>query len=423
MRSMADPVHHPLSEAAFLADFAELSAIGATAAGGVDREAATAADGRAREWLRDWFAKHGLRYRVDAVGNMYGCAEAVVGAPYVLVGSHLDSQPTSGRFDGAYGVLAGAYAAAAAAAQPPDGARLNVAAVNWFNEEGSRFSPSLMGSAVYVGKMPTGGALDTVGKDGATVRDALCDIGFHGTDVPPEAGCYAEIHIEQGRTLSDEALDIGVVTGNWAAYKYAITVQGEQAHTGATHMRYRRDALVAASQVVLSVRAVADEFGVDTVLGSVGAMRIEPNSPVVVPARVGLAADLRALDADTLHAAHRSLLRRIAEIAETAETTVTVESATLRPSARYHDTGIALSGAVADDLGLSWREMPTMAGHDSVSLREVVPTVMLFVPSVDGISHNEREYTTDEQMLAGLRMLTATTRRMVTGVLEETRVA
>jgi N-carbamoyl-L-amino-acid hydrolase len=426
MRLMADPVHHPLSEAAFLADFAELSAIGATAAGGVDREAATPADGRAREWLRDWFAERGLRCRVDAVGNMYGCAEpaeTLVGAPYVLVGSHLDSQPTSGRFDGAYGVLAGAYAAAAAAAQPPDGARLNVAAVNWFNEEGSRFSPSLMGSAVYIGKMATGEVLDTVGKDGATVRDALRDIGFQGADAPPEAGCYAEIHIEQGRTLSDEGLDIGVVTGNWAAYKYSITVQGEQAHTGATHMRYRRDALVGASQVVLSVRAVADEFGVDTVLGSVGSMTIEPNSPVVVPARVRLAADLRALDADTLRAAHRSLLRRIADIAETAETTVTVESAALRPSARYHDSGIALAGAVADDLGLSWRAVPTMAGHDSVNLREVVPTVMLFVPSVEGISHNEREYTTDEQMLAGLRMLTATTRRMVTGVLEETRVA
>jgi N-carbamoyl-L-amino-acid hydrolase len=423
---MADPAHRALSEGAFLADFAELSAIGATAAGGVDREAATPADGRAREWLRDWFGEHGLRCRVDAVGNMYGCAEPaepLAGAPYVLVGSHLDSQPTSGRFDGAYGVLAGAYAAAAVAAQQLDGAQLNVAAVNWFNEEGSRFSPSLMGSAVYVGKMAADKVLDTVGKDGAAVRDALRDIGFLGVDAPPEAGCYAEIHIEQGRTLIDEGLHIGVVTGNWAAYKYSITVHGEQAHTGATHMRHRRDALVDASQVVLAVRAVASEFGADTVLGSVGWMSVEPNSPVVVPARVRLAADLRALDADTLHAAHRSLLARIADIAETGETAVTVESATLRPSARYQDSGIALAGAVADDLGLSWRELPTMAGHDSVNLREFVPTVMLFVPSVDGVSHNEGEYTTDEQMLAGLRMLTATTRRMVTGALEETRVA
>jgi len=419
---MAEAGGPDLGEAAFLADFAELSAIGATAAGGVDREAATAADGRARVWLRNWFADHGLHCRIDTVGNMYGCAEPVAGAPYVLVGSHLDSQPTSGRFDGAYGVLAGAYAAAAVAAQPPEGARLNVAAVNWFNEEGSRFSPSLMGSAVFTGKMAAEEALIAVGKDGVTVREALHVIGFHGSDIPPHPGSYVEIHIEQGRTLADEGLDIGVVTGNWAAYKYAITVRGEQSHTGATHMRYRRDALVGASQVVLAVRAVADEFGADTVLGSVGRMTIEPNSPVVVPARVRLAADLRALNADTLQAAHRSLLGRIAEIADAGEVTVAMESATPRPSAPFPAAGIALAGAVADDLGLRWRELPTMAGHDSVNLREVVPTVMLFVPSVDGISHNENEYTTDGQMLAGLRMLTATTRRMVTGALEAATV-
>jgi N-carbamoyl-L-amino-acid hydrolase len=406
-----------LTDAAFLADFAELSAIGATAAGGVDREAATAADGQARDWLRAWFDDHGLHCRVDEVGNMYGCAEIAADAPYVLIGSHLDSQPTSGRFDGAYGVLAGAYAAAAAAARP-DGARYNVAAVNWFNEEGSRFSPSLMGSAVYIGKMTADAVLDTVGKDGVTVRDALGDISFHGSDIPPVANSYAEIHIEQGRTLVDEDLEIGVVTSNWAAYKYVITVHGEQSHTGATHMRYRRDALVGASLVVLAVRAVADEFGPDTVLGSVGSFTVEPNSPVVVPARVRLAADLRALEGDTVEAAHESFLKRIAHITEAGEVTVEIESAALRPSTRYQESGIALAGAVAVDLGLRWRALPTMAGHDSVNLNSVVPTVMLFVPSVDGISHNEYEYSTDAQLLTGLHTLTATAQQMVTGVLE-----
>jgi beta-ureidopropionase / N-carbamoyl-L-amino-acid hydrolase len=411
-----------LTDAAFLADFAELSAIGATAAGGVDREAATSADGQARDWLRAWFLEHELQCRVDEVGNMYGCAEIAEDAPYVVVGSHLDSQPTSGRFDGAYGVLAGAYSAAAMAAKP-DGARYNVAAVNWFNEEGSRFSPSLMGSAAYIGKMAADAVLDTVGKDGVTVREALESIGFHGSDTPPVANSYAEIHIEQGRTLIDEDLDIGVVTSNWAAYKYVITVHGEQAHTGATHMRYRRDALVGASLVVLAVRAVADEFGPDTVLGSVGQFTVEPNSPVVVPARVRLAADLRALDGDDVEAAHRSFLERIAHITEAGEVTVEIESVAYRPSTRYQDSGIALAGAVADDLGLRWRALPTMAGHDSVNLKGVVPTVMLFVPSVDGVSHNECEYTTDGQMLAGLHLLAATARRMVTGALEASPVS
>ncbi|KAA0102089.1 Zn-dependent hydrolase [Mycolicibacterium sp. P1-18] len=411
-----------LTDEAFLADFAELSAIGATAAGGVDREAATAADGRAREWLRDWFVDHGLQCRVDAVGNVYGCAEIAAAAPWVLLGSHLDSQPTSGRFDGAYGVLAGAYAAAAVAARP-GAARFNVAAVNWFNEEGSRFSPSLMGSAVYVGKTTADAVLDVVDEDGVSVRDALTRIGFHGHDAAPAANSYAEIHIEQGRTLVDENLDVGVVTSNWAAYKYVVTVHGEQSHTGATHMRYRRDALVGASEVVLAVRAVADEFGPDTVLGSVGRFTVEPNSPVVVPSRVRLAADLRALAAETVEAAHARFLERVAEIDRAGEVHVEIESAAFRPSTRYQDSGIALAGAAADELGLRWRTMPTMAGHDSVNLKDVVPTVMLFIPSVDGVSHNEREYSTDAQMLAGLHLLTSTARRMVAGALEAAPVS
>lgn len=403
---------------AFVSDFAELSAFGATAAGGVDREAATAADGLAREWLRGWFDRHGLSTRVDAVGNMFGCAEFRPGAPYLLIGSHLDSQPTSGRFDGAYGVLAGAYAAAAMAAEPPDDPRFNVAAVNWFNEEGSRFSPSLMGSAVYTGKRTAADVLDTVGFDGVTVREALSGIGFHGSDTAPAAGAFIEIHIEQGRTLIDEGFDIGVVTENWTAYKYSVTVVGEQSHTGATHMRYRHDALVGASQAVLAVRAVADEFGPGAVLGSVGHFTVEPNSPVVVPSRVRLAADLRSLDADVLERAHRTLLERWAAITDAGEVVVRVEQAALRPAGDYHAAGVALAGEVADRLGLRWRTLPTMAGHDSVNLRDVVPTVMLFVPSVDGISHNEREFTTDEQMLAGVRMVTATARAAVGGALE-----
>jgi N-carbamoyl-L-amino-acid hydrolase len=420
---MVDP-RSKLTDEAFLADFAELSAIGATAAGGVDREAASAADGAAREWLQGWFGEHGLRCRVDSVGNMYGCAQTAESpdAPHVLVGSHLDSQPTSGRFDGAYGVLAGAYAAAAVVADRPVGVRHNVAAVNWFNEEGSRFSPSLMGSAVFIGKLGADEVLDTVGKDGVAVGEALRGIGFHGSDTAPEAIGYAEIHIEQGRTLVDAGLDVGVVTHNWTAYKYTITVHGEQSHTGATHMRYRRDALVGASQVVLAVRAAATEFGPDTVLGSVGRMTVEPNSPVVVPARVRLSADLRALKDEDLAAAHRSLMARIAEIEQQGEVGITIESAALRPSTRYQGAGIALAGAVADDLGLSWRELPTMAGHDSVNLKDVVPTVMLFVPSIDGVSHNEHEYTSDAQILAGVHMLTLTTRRMMTGALEAATV-
>jgi N-carbamoyl-L-amino-acid hydrolase len=187
-------------------------------------------------------------------------------------------------------------------------------------------------------------------------------------------------------------------------------------------MRYRQDALVAASQVVLAVRAVADEFGPDTVLGSVGRFTVEPNSPVVVPSRVRLAADLRALEAETVEAAHARFLERVAEIEQAGDGHVEIESAAFRPSTRYQDSGIALAGAVLDDLGLRWRTLPTMAGHDSVNLKDVVPTVMLFIPSVDGVSHNEREYSTDAHLLAGLHTLTATAARMAAGALEGAHV-
>jgi N-carbamoyl-L-amino-acid hydrolase len=273
-----------------------------------------------------------------------------------------------------------------------------------------------MGSGVYIGKFDADAVLDTAALDGTTVREALQDIGFHGTDSAPPAAAFAEIHIEQGRTLIDEGFDVGIVTRNWAAYKYVITVDGEQSHTGATHMRYRRDALVGASQVVLAVRAAADQFEDGALLSSVGQFNVEPNSPVVVPSRVRLAADMRALDIDVLEQAHTSLMAALAEI---GEVTVTVDSATLRQSKTYPEAGVALAGAVADDLELRWRALPTMAGHDSVNLTDVVPTVMLFVPSVDGISHNEHEFTTDAQMVAGVTMLTATTARMLTGALKE----
>lgn len=180
-------------------------------------------------------------------------------------------------------------------------------------------------------------------------------------------------------------------------------------------MRYRHDALVGASRVVLAVRAVAEEFGV---LGSVGYFTVEPNSPVVVPSRVRLAADLRSLDADLLERAHRALLERLNTVTADGEVEVRVDSAALRQAGPYHSAGIAVAGDVADELGLRWRTLPTMAGHDSVNLRDTVPTVMLFVPSIDGISHNEREYTTDEQMAAGVRMLTATAGAVVRGALE-----
>ena len=406
-----------MAERDFLVDFAALSRIGATEHGGVDREAATPADGAARRWLLEWFDRYGLGTAVDPVGNMYGLVEWLPGAPFVLVGSHLDSQPTAGRFDGAYGVLAAVHAVAVAREAVSAGAlvpRANLAVVNWFNEEGSRFSPSLMGSGVYTGKLDLAATLAVTDRDGVGVGEALADIGFNGSDPMPPAAAYAEIHIEQGRVLQDTGTTIGVVTSNWAARKYTVTVRGEQSHTGATHLADRRDALVGASRLVLAVRELAERFGRDQLLGSVGRFTVRPNSPVVVPAEVTLAVDLRSADPDVLGKAHELFLAEVDAVTAAGEVSAHVDAMSARPSSRYPSSGIELAEAAARRAGLPTRRMVTMAGHDSVNLNDVVPTVMLFVPSDQGISHSEAEHTEDADLLAGVRVLTEVTTALLT---------
>ncbi|OZE42419.1 Zn-dependent hydrolase [Rhodococcus sp. 05-2254-6] len=395
-----------------------MSQFGATAAGGVHREAATADDGRTRRFLADWFDRHGFTTTVDAVGNMYGTVEFAPGAPYVLVGSHLDSQPTAGKYDGAYGVLAAAHAAYEVVECVERGsvaAQFNLAVVNWFNEEGSRFSPSLMGSGVFIGKFEADDILKVTDRSGVSVRDALSDIGFHGNDSAPEAASYAEIHIEQGPILESTGTTIGIVTANWAARKYSISVHGEQSHTGATHMALRHDALVGASRIVLAARDLTTQFPEQALLASVGEFDVEPNSPIVVPSKVTMAIDIRSSDPEVLEQAHEKMLAAIDSVNADGEVRVSIDTSALRPSTSYQIEGVELAEEAAEALGLSCRRMLTMAGHDSVNLKDVVPTVMLFVPSVDGISHSEKELTHDTDLLDGVKMLAETVARMVRG--------
>jgi beta-ureidopropionase / N-carbamoyl-L-amino-acid hydrolase len=400
----------------FLADFAELSRIGATGGGGVDRQAGTAEHGRARRWLVDWFERHGLSPVVDRAGNLFGTVEWVPGRPYVLAGSHLDSQPAAGRFDGAYGVLAAAHAAVSLRRDVEAGEFVpvrNLAVVDWFNEEGARFSPSLMGSGVYCGKLDGDAMLAVTDAHGVTVAEALRASGFAGTGTPPAAAAAVEIHIEQGRTLEDDGCAIGVVTGNWTARKYAITVHGDQSHTGATHMADRRDALVGASRLVLAARQLTASSEPGQLLASVGRFTVEPNSPVVVPARVRLDVDVRSQEPDVLEKAHQQLMAEIEAVDGDDEVLVSIDSASVRPSTAYPRAGVELAEAAIAATGLSTRRMLTMAGHDSVNLKDVVPTVMLFVPSRNGISHNEAEYTADADLLNGVTALTAVTERLL----------
>lgn len=414
----------PSSDAAFLTDFHHVATIGATDNDGVDRQALTPEDKQTRDWMRAWAEDKGFEVRVDAIGNMFACLEFVPDAPFVLIGSHLDSQPLGGRFDGAYGVISALFAALrvkeniAESGQVP---RFNLAVVNWFNEEGGRFAPSIMGSSVYAGLFGLREMLAVEDLEGTSVAEALNAIGYNGTDTPPDAITYAEIHIEQGRILEREATNIGVVESSWYTQKLDIDVLGEQSHTGATAMADRHDALVAGSKVVLAVADVVKEFEDEALVSSVGQHVVEPNSPIVVPRRVHMVADLRSSDPAVVIAARDSLRKQIADVARDHDITINVEDFDVRDKRYFPEAGVELAEKAVANEGLSIRRLETMAGHDSVAMNHRVPAVMMFVPSVDGVSHCEREFTTDEDMIRGLGVLTNVATELVAGELSDVR--
>lgn len=405
---------------AFIHDFRTMDQFGATPTGGVDRQAASEADIAQRRWFTRLLEEGGLRVEYDRIGNQFGLLELNPGAPYVLVGSHMDSQPTAGRYDGSFGVLAAAHAAFRIAADWAANdivPTYNLAVVNWFNEEGSRFAPSMMGSSVFTGVLPLETALATKDRNGTSVADAMGPTGFLAdNDGPPAAFC-AEIHIEQGRLLEDAKTTIGLVTASWAASKYVVTIEGDQAHSGATVMEDRRDALYGASLLVVFARQLADRFP-GKLHTAVGQLDVYPNSPVVVPSRVQLLLDLRCADESVLAEANHLLREEFAVIEDAAKVEIRQKLSHEWGINPYQQEGVELARASASRLGYSHSEILTVAGHDSINMKEIVPTVMLFVPSVDGVSHNEGEYTHDKDVIAGLDVLTDVVRQLCLGALE-----
>ena len=404
----------------FLSDFAAMSENGATPGGGVERQAASEGDVKNRAWFAVVLEDFGAEVGYDEIGNQYGLFELVPGAPYVAVGSHLDSQPLAGRFDGAYGVLAGAHAAARVAAKAKSGElapRFNLAVVNWFNEEGSRFAPSMMGSSVFTGALDLTAARAATDLQGMTAGEAIDAAKWAPLIDVPELATYAEIHVEQGRELEDNGNQIGLVTATWGARKFVATVHGEQGHTGSTMMRDRRDALFGASLVIADVRRLTEEFEEGQLQASVSQLTLEPNSPVTIAREVRFNVDLRSPSAEVLEKAQARVDEIVAAASDEAKVDVDLELThewTLNP---YPEAGVELARACAEELGLSHQEIFTVAGHDSTNMKEHYPTVMLFIPSVDGISHNEAEYTTDEDCLTGLALLTRVLEELAVGKL------
>ncbi|VVD89059.1 amidase, hydantoinase/carbamoylase family protein [Pandoraea morbifera] len=385
----------------------QLARIGATEKGGVCRLALTDLDRQGRDLFVKWAREIGCTVRVDAIGNLFARrAGRDDTLPPVMTGSHIDTQPTGGKFDGNYGVLAGLEVLRTlndngVVTQAP----LEVAV--WTNEEGSRFVPVMMGSGVYAGAFSLEHALAQRDHDGVSVADALHAIGYAGETSavgrPGAVGAYFEAHIEQGPVLEAHDKTIGVVQGALGQRWYDVTVTGMEAHAGPTPMELRRDALLAAAQLIQAVNRIACEHAPHA-RGTVGWVDNYPNSRNVIPGRVKLSVDLRAADDATLDALNAALRAECAALS-TNGIDVAIEQVVYFPPQPFAPELVAAIRDGARALGLSSMDAISGAGHDAVYLARIAPTAMIFVPCKDGISHNEIEDADPAHLEAGCNVL------------------
>jgi beta-ureidopropionase / N-carbamoyl-L-amino-acid hydrolase len=382
----------------------ELARIGATPKGGVRRITLTPADREGRELFARWCREAGLELRIDAIGNMFARRSgADPAAPPVLMGSHLDTQPNGGKFDGAYGVMAGLEVIRALNdAGVTTRAPLEVAA--WTNEEGSRFVPTMMGSGVFTGVYSLDEVLHHQDIEGVTVHDALESIGYRGDARPHKVGAYFEAHIEQGPVLEDTKTTIGVVQGALGQRWFDVLITGQDAHAGPTPMNLRKDALLAAAQLTLEVNRIASTFP-DNARGTVGHLQVRPNSRNVVPGEVRMTVDLRNARDKTLLGMKQELEKTASAIARERRVSIELKEVVYFPPSQFAPELVERVRAAAKELGFSHRDIVSGAAHDAVYLSRVAPTAMVFVPCEGGISHNEIENAKPSDLAAGCSVL------------------
>ncbi len=384
----------------------DLARLGATAKGGVCRLALTDLDRQARDLFVQWCEAAGCSISVDAIGNIFARRPGRNPAlPPVMTGSHIDTQPTGGKFDGCYGVMAGLEVIRTLndlqiETQAP------IEVVVWTNEEGSRFPPCMMGSGVFAGKFDLQDTLDKRDDQGLSVGSELQRIGYAGSRavLGHPVGAYFEAHIEQGPVLEDQAITLGVVMGCLGQKWFDLTLTGVEAHAGPTPMHLRKDALVGAAEVVSAVNRIAHQHQPHA-CGTVGCLNLHPGSRNVIPGQVHMTIDLRHLDPQQLDA-------MVAEVRAVIEATTAKHglSFELTPTADFPPLYFAeqcvdavRQGAVA--LGLSHLDIVSGAGHDAIFVAELGPAGMIFVPCEGGIIHNEIENAAPQDLADGCDVL------------------
>jgi beta-ureidopropionase / N-carbamoyl-L-amino-acid hydrolase len=384
----------------------EVAKIGATEKGGSRRLALTDLDREVRDLFVGWCQEAGCTVSVDAMGNIFARREGTdpTLAP-VLAGSHLDTQPNGGKFDGVFGVLAALEAVRTLNDHGIETERA-VEIVDWTNEEGSRFAPAMVASGVFAGAFDLEYGLSRADSDGQTIAGALAEIGYAGdarVGGRPIAA-YVEAHIEQGPILEGEAKTIGVVQGAQAQRWYEVTLTGQDAHAGTTPMERRHDALVAAAGIITEVNRIG--LSVDDGRATVGMMEVGPNSRNTIPGSCFFTVDMRHPNEDVLLGMGTTLREYAAGIASAHGVEIDLREIWHSPLVKFDRRCVDAVAAGAVAAGYPSMEISSGAGHDACYVARVAPTAMIFVPCADGISHNELESATPEDLAAGAEVLT-----------------
>ncbi|MBV8394605.1 MAG: Zn-dependent hydrolase [Alphaproteobacteria bacterium] len=386
----------------------DMAKLGGTPKGGVNRQALSPEDAAARNLLSGWAKARGFEVFTDAIGNLFvQRAGSESSAAPVMSGSHMDSQPTGGRFDGMYGVLA-AFEALEALEDAGVKTRRPVMAVAWTNEEGSRFQPGAMGSAVFAKRYKLDEMLQQKDWKGVLLKDALAE-AFKAAPAPLRDGLpgfavasYVEAHIEQGPRLENERKTIGVVTAIQGSRRYIVTVDGEEAHAGTTPRAARKDAYAAATRIAAAMYEATTDSD-DTLRFTIGRVEVSPGSPNTVPGKATFTIDMRH-PVDAVLEMHEQRLYDIVKT-KAVPCPAGIERVTNVAPTNFDRKVVDLVRAKTQALKLPNMDMPSGAGHDAMHIATLCPAGMIFVPCERGISHNEIENAAPSDLAAGTRVL------------------
>ena len=384
----------------------ELAQIGATPKGGVCRLTLTDLDRQGRDLVTRWAREAGMTVTIDKIGNGFmrrpGRDNSL---PPIMTGSHIDTQPTGGKFDGNYGVLAGLEVVRTLNDHGIE-TEAPIEVAFWTNEEGSRFVPVMMGSGVFAKAFTLEHAYAATDSEGKTVKGELERIGYVGSQEPGDhpIGAYFESHIEQGPVLEDNARTIGVVTGVLGIRWYDCVVTGMEAHAGPTPMALRKDAMLAATRIMQDVVAAAHRHPPHG-RGTVGMVQVFPNSRNVIPGRVKFSIDLRNSTDELVDAMAAEVKAFADQVAKEHGVQVHIEMVSSYPAQLFQPECVEAVGRAAAKLGYSHMPAVSGAGHDAVYMAKLAPSGMIFIPCKDGISHNEIEDAKPEHIEAGCNVL------------------